>query len=101
MTRNSSGGQIDVTIDAADNQIPNARCNAIEIQQVFTNLLINAVEAMSEAGATDPRIKIRVVADSPRMLNIEVSDNGPGVPQGLIPRLCDPYVTTKPCSVWA
>lgn len=29
------------------------------------------------------------------MLNIDVSDNGPGVPEGPIPRLCEPYVTTK------
>jgi PAS domain S-box-containing protein len=92
----SGGVQLDVIIDAADDQIPNARCNPIEIQQVFTNLLINAVEAMDETATTDPRIKIRVAADSRGMLSIDVSDNGPGVPENLIPRLCDPYVTTKP-----
>jgi PAS domain S-box-containing protein len=92
----SGGVQIDVVIDAPDNKIPNARCNAIEIQQVFTNLLINSVEAMDEAGTTDPRIKIRVAADSRGMLNVDVSDSGPGVPEDLIPRLCGPYVTTKP-----
>jgi PAS domain S-box-containing protein len=91
----SGGVQIDVIIDATDNHVPNARCNAIEIQQVFTNLLINAIEAMGAAGTTDPRIRIRVAADPQRMLNVDVSDNGPGVPQDLIPRLCDPYVTTK------
>ena len=90
----SSGVQIDVNIDTADNQVPNARCNAIEIQQVFTNLLINAVEAMDEARTLDPRIRIRVAAER-RTLSIEVSDNGPGVPDDLIPRLYDPYVTTK------
>lgn len=92
----SGGVQVDVTIDAANGEIPNARCNAIEIQQVFTNLLINAVEAMGEAATTDPRIKIRVATDSRRMLSVDVSDSGPGVPENLVPRLCDPYVTTKP-----
>lgn len=91
----SGGVQIDVVVDAADNRLPNARCNAIEIQQVFTNLLINAVEAMGEAGTINPRIKIRIAADR-RMLNVDVCDNGPGVPEDLIPRLCEPYVTTKP-----
>jgi C4-dicarboxylate-specific signal transduction histidine kinase len=75
-----------VTIDAADNRIPNARCNAIEMQQVFTNLLIKAVEAMDEAGTADPRIPIRVTTDSRQMLNVDISDNGPGVRQDLMAR---------------
>jgi PAS domain S-box-containing protein len=92
----SGGIQIDLTIDAADKQLPNVRCNAIEVQQVFTNLLINSIEAMEEASTIGPRIKIRVATDSHRMLNVDVSDNGPGVPEDLVPRLCEPYVTTKP-----
>jgi two-component system, LuxR family, sensor kinase FixL len=92
----AAGVQIDVTIDAADNGIPNARCNPTEIQQVFTNLLINAVEAMDEARTADPRIAIHVATDSRQMLNIAISDSGPGVREDLMPRLYDPYVTTKP-----
>ncbi len=93
------GVQIDVVSDPANDPFPDARCNAIEIQQVFTNLLINAVEAMDDAGTTDPRITIRLGADSRGMLTLDVSDNGPGVPEALIPRLCDPYVTTKPAGL--
>jgi PAS domain S-box-containing protein len=70
------GVQIGVTIDSADSRLPNARCNAIEIQQVFTNLLMNAVEAMNEATTTDPRITIRIATDSRRMPNVDISDNG-------------------------
>jgi PAS domain S-box-containing protein len=92
----TSGVQIDVGVDAADEQIPNARCNAIEIQQVLANLLINSVEALDEAGTTDPRITIRVAIDSRQMLNVDISDNGPGLREDLMPRLYDPYVTTKP-----
>lgn len=92
----SGGVQVDVIFSSATTQFPDARCNAIEIQQVLTNLLINAIEAIREAGTGDPYITIRVGTDSRRMLYVEVSDNGPGVPEDLIPRLCEPYVTTKP-----
>ncbi|UWU89065.1 PAS domain S-box protein [Bradyrhizobium sp. CB1015] len=92
----SGGVQVDVIVSSATTKVPNARCNAIEIQQVLTNLLINAIEAIREADTRDPCITVRVGTDSRRMLYVEVSDNGPGVPEDLIPRLCEPYVTTKP-----
>lgn len=92
----AGGVQIEVTVEPANGEALNARCSAIEILQVFTNLVINAIEAMAEADTSEPRIAITVAADSRGMLNVDISDNGPGVPEHLVPRLCDPYVTTKP-----
>ncbi|MFO1242317.1 MAG: PAS domain-containing sensor histidine kinase [Rickettsiales bacterium] len=67
-----------------------------QIQQVFTNTLKNAAEAMERRGANAPRGEIEIhaykVGDA---LTIEVLDNGPGFPVDLIDKLTEPYVTTR------
>jgi signal transduction histidine kinase len=67
------------------------------LEQVFTNLISNAVEAMSEKGGM---LAIRVAPYSlvPGHLQVEVTvtDNGPGIPEEVQERLFEPFVTTKP-----
>jgi two-component system sensor kinase FixL len=65
--------------------------DAVQIQQVLVNLLRNALEAMQES----VRRELFVVATLTSMVEIMVSDTGHGVPEELLPRLFEPFMTTK------
>ena len=81
--------------------------NRDQLVQVFLNLLKNAAEAVGET-ATDgeiqlttafrPGVRLSVPGSKTRVslpLEFCVKDNGPGVPEDLMPHLFDPFVTTK------
>ncbi len=66
--------------------------NAIQLEQVFINLLTNARDAM----ANTPRKVITITcAQVEQRVDIWVSDSGPGIPAGLEQRIFDPFFTTK------
>jgi two-component system, NtrC family, sensor histidine kinase AtoS len=66
------------------------------LDQVFTNLISNAVEAMGSSGGT---LAVRVapfhVGQGRPQVEVTVSDNGPGVPDEVKDRIFEPFVTTK------
>jgi len=66
------------------------KCDSKSIEVVIINLITNAIQALGEKGI----IKIRIT-DLGYHVMLEVEDNGPGVPDDLIPRIFDPLVTTK------
>lgn len=69
--------------------------NPNELQQVFTNLLINAKDACLSIGASARRICIRSVSDGQRVL-IQVQDWGAGMDDATAQRIFEPFFTTKP-----
>ena len=75
---------------AAD--LPRVYGNAGKLQQVFTNLLLNARDAIPDGG----RITLRAVASDDRdALTVEVEDNGIGIAPENVARIYDPFFTTK------
>jgi PAS domain S-box-containing protein len=64
-----------------------------QIQQVFTNLIANAQQAMSSQGRPG-RLMLRSYSRNGRVV-MEVGDNGPGIPAGILPRIFDPFFSTK------
>ncbi len=69
-----------------------ANCDDLRLEQVLINLLGNALDAV--AGMPAPRIAIEIeTADA--TLTITVRDNGPGIPDDVLPRLFEPFFTTK------
>jgi signal transduction histidine kinase len=76
-----------------DRSLPKVPIYAGEVNQVWTNLIDNAVQAM--AGAPDARLTIRTSRDGDNV-RVEVGDNGPGVPEELRQRVFEPFFTTKP-----
>ncbi len=60
---------------------------------VIKNLINNAIQAIRDSGKGD-RIEIRTSRDN-NIIKIEVSDNGPGIPEGVLSRIFDPFFTTK------
>jgi two-component system, LuxR family, sensor kinase FixL len=67
----------------------------VQIQQVILNLLRNGMEAMSEAATTN-EIAISTALADDGMLEISVSDSGPGVSEAAAARLFEAFFTTKP-----
>ena len=64
--------------------------SATELREVVTNLLKNALDACGDEG----RIEIRAHLEWPH-ISIEVEDSGPGIPPEVLPRIFDPFYTTK------
>jgi signal transduction histidine kinase len=71
--------------------LPLVRCHLSQIQQVFLNLIVNAIQAMPERGT----ITLRTGGTSQEAW-VEVSDTGCGIPAKHLPRIFDPFFTTKP-----
>jgi two-component system, NtrC family, sensor kinase len=67
-----------------------------ELQQVFTNLILNAVDAMSGPGAAPSgnRLTLGVEADR-EAVRVKVLDTGPGIPPERLATIFDPFVSTK------
>jgi signal transduction histidine kinase len=61
-----------------------------ELNQVWTNLIDNAIEAMEGTG----RLRLRTARDGDTVL-VEVGDDGPGIPPELQKRVFEPFFTTK------
>jgi PAS domain S-box-containing protein len=77
--------------------LPAVVCDPDQMTQVFTNLLVNAQQAL-EGGLQPRRISLSASADDDAVV-IEVADNGPGIPANLRARVFDPFFTTKPAGV--
>jgi signal transduction histidine kinase len=66
------------------------------------NLLSNAIDAFEEmrglaqANGEPPAIAIMTHLIENQQVKIEIQDNGPGIPENVLPRLFDPFFTTKP-----
>jgi signal transduction histidine kinase len=66
-----------------------------ELEQVVLNFVVNAQQAIESTGRNRGRIRIRLL-DTLRMIRLEVSDDGPGVPREDERKLFQPFFTTKP-----
>jgi two-component system, NtrC family, sensor histidine kinase HydH len=62
-----------------------------QLRQVFVNLCLNALDAMPTGGT----LILTVRTANPRQAQVEVSDTGPGIPKAVLPRLFEPFVSSK------
>jgi C4-dicarboxylate-specific signal transduction histidine kinase len=83
--------QIEVQLDLCAGQ-PVVSGNAIQLEQVFINLLTNARDALAEASIKQITIRSVVEGDT---IKLEFADTGCGIPEGLEQRIFDPFFTTK------
>ncbi|MER5998359.1 ATP-binding protein [Nonomuraea angiospora] len=73
-----------------DRTLPPIPCYAGELNQVWTNLIHNALDAMGDGGT----LTIRTAHDEDEAI-IEIGDTGPGVPEAIKDRIFEPFFTTK------
>jgi signal transduction histidine kinase len=81
--------EIEITRDY-DRSLPPLTIYGSELNQVWTNLLDNAIDAVGERGS----ITIRTVRDGECIL-VDITDTGPGIPEDVRSRVFEPFFTTK------
>jgi signal transduction histidine kinase len=74
-----------------DKTLPKIPAYAAELNQVWTNLIDNAAQAMGGEGT----LTIRTAREDDRVL-VEIGDTGPGIPRDIQQRIFEPFFTTKP-----
>jgi len=72
---------------------PKILVNPVQLQQVFMNLMLNAIEAMKGAGGA---LTIKSRVDAEDRLFVSISDTGIGLPAGSAEQIFEPFHTTKP-----
>jgi PAS domain S-box-containing protein len=86
----------DINVELDYGLAPKLRCVPTQIGQVLLNLLVNAVQAIESSGrAKGGHIRLATRREDEEVL-IEVADNGCGIAPEDLPRLYDPFFTTKP-----
>ena len=85
-------GQIIEILD----DVPMVRGNASRLEQVFLNLLINAIQALSGTSPEANVIRIRVARAGDYVVVVEITDTGVGIAPEHLDRVFDPFFTTKP-----
>ena len=94
---NATAENIRVQLDL-DPVLPSVQGDAGQLQQVLMNLIANARHAIEEQ-AKGGTIRIKTKRIGAKRVLLEISDDGPGIPQAIQARVFDPFFTTKPAGV--
>ncbi|MGD2182783.1 trifunctional serine/threonine-protein kinase/ATP-binding protein/sensor histidine kinase [Lusitaniella coriacea] len=101
----ASGEKVGIKIIKNYAQLPKVNCYASQLNQVFMNILSNAIDALEEsclAGEIQsPQIRIRtMLMEDPKLgqdkILIRIADNGSGMSESVRAHIFDPFFTTKP-----
>lgn len=101
----SSGSFPRIEIRKNYGQLPNIECFPGQLNQVFMNLIVNAIDALESKGedktyeeieALDPHIAITTSLIEDNWLRVCIRDNAGGIPPEVQAKLFDPFFTTKP-----
>jgi len=102
----AKGGRTAINIDKHYGDLPLVDCYAGQLNQVFMNILCNAIDALEEelekgssgddSSAEPPTIMVGTEVINENWIAIRIGDNGVGIPDTVKQRLFDPFFTTKP-----
>jgi PAS domain S-box-containing protein len=76
--------------------VPPVRASANRLEQVLINLLVNAAHSITDGDPDENEIRVAVDADDPDTVEIAVTDTGSGIPEELLAKIFDPFVTMRP-----
>jgi PAS domain S-box-containing protein len=85
--------------------LPAIKCNAQQVEQVILNILRNAQHALLEgplAGVAEKHIKIdaeSIELDNKNFVRLSIANNGPNIPEELLGKIKEPFLTTKPSGI--
>jgi signal transduction histidine kinase len=77
-------------------ELPLVMGHRVQLQEVITNLVHNAIDAMAPMKVDRRTLKVRTKSDGGKAIIIEVEDSGHGIEQDRLGRIFEPFVTTKP-----
>ena len=96
LTRNEiEKNRVALKLSLADD-LPPVWGDRIQLQQVVLNLVLNAVEAMNDAGASSPKLLVVATRQETQGVLVAVHDSGHGLDLDKLARLFDAFYTTKP-----
>jgi len=80
-------------------KLPKIQCYPAQLNQVFMNLLSNAIDALEDSAANSGKaIQIRITTEvsGENQVSVRIADNGPGISREVQSKIFDPFFTTKP-----
>ncbi|MDA8094436.1 MAG: ATP-binding protein [Betaproteobacteria bacterium] len=81
-------GRAELVLDLGP--LPAVRCQPGQLNQVFLNLMLNAIQAMEGRG------QIRIATDvRDHQIRVRIADTGRGIPEDILPRIFEPFFTTR------
>ncbi|WP_296805961.1 ATP-binding protein [Thiocapsa sp.] len=85
----------DVEIERSYGDLPPIRCHPGELEQLWTNLLVNALDALGDD--PDELRRVALITDAPDTghVRVQIRDNGRGIDPDILPRVFEPRFTTK------
>lgn len=98
--RLEANGRVSIQVQRHYGNLPLVECCAQDVNQVFFQLLDNAVDALMERcdqdyAARPPQIRIQTAA-TPGAVTVTIANNGPAIPTDLQAKIFEPFFTTKP-----
>jgi GAF domain-containing protein/CheY-like chemotaxis protein/anti-sigma regulatory factor (Ser/Thr protein kinase) len=88
------GVEIEVVTDLAES-LPKVAADPAELREAFTNLVLNAVDAMPKGGRLTLHTSAAEGQGTGREVRVEVTDTGTGIPEHIRQKIFDPFFTTK------
>ncbi len=91
----------EITVIKDYGKLPLVHCSAGQLNQVFMNILNNAIDALLSTEqnvkltTTQPEIRIHTAILDENLISIQISDNGPGITEEVCSKVFDPFFTTK------
>ncbi|MCC6397075.1 MAG: cyclic nucleotide-binding domain-containing protein [Bacteroidetes bacterium] len=83
-----------ITVRLTLDEVPPVFCRPGEINQVWTNVILNACDAMHDRGV----LEIRTEKHGADSVAVQIADTGPGIPPDILPKVFEPNFTTKTAS---
>jgi signal transduction histidine kinase len=75
--------------------LPKVRAEPAQLQQVFLNLFMNAVDAMNIVTGRERTLKVTSAPQMPNEVLVSIEDSGPGIDPNIMDRIFNPFFTTK------
>jgi signal transduction histidine kinase len=75
-----------------DKSLPQIACYPGDLNEVWSNIIHNAIQAMDGHGT----LTLRTMREGDEMIRVEIGDDGPGIPEDVVDRIFTPFFTTKP-----
>ena len=87
--------RVKLNADVSDS-LPRVRGDRVHLQQVLLNLIVNGMDALEGSNRQVRQVDVAAHLNDARMVEIAVGDTGSGIPDDALPRVVDPFYTTKP-----